>query len=244
MITSVKNERVKDWKKLHQRKIRNENKQFLIEGFHLLEEAWKSGWNIKEIIIKQGIRIPDIYNKYDTTEVSEPVFKQISQTETPQGIMAVIEMKEAGTISGNRILIVNAVQDPGNLGTIIRTADAAGYHAVVLGEGTVDVFNDKVIRATQGSVFHIPIMEMSLVNCIQELQATNFQVITSALDDSVSYDTIDIPKKMALIMGNEGKGIDADLLALADTNVHIPIYGEAESLNVSVAAGILMYHFR
>ena len=244
MITSARNARVKKWKKLHHRKTRYEWKQFLIEGFHLLEEALKSGWGIKEIIKVQGVTIPEQYNLYNITEVSSPVFNQIAQTESPQGIIAVVEMKKPSSLSGSHIMMIDAIQDPGNLGTIIRTADAAGYNAVVLGDGTVDIYNDKVIRATQGSIFHIPIISANLRNCIDRLQINHFKVITSALKESVPYQSIDKPEKVALIVGNEGNGIDEAILSSADMNVHIPIYGDAESLNVSVAAGILMYHFR
>src|SRR5699024_5733851 len=173
-----------------------------------------------------------------------PVFNQIAQTESPQGIIAVVEMKKPSSLSGSHIMMIDAIQDPGNLGTIIRTADAAGYNAVVLGDGTVDIYNDKVIRATQGSIFHIPIISANLRNCIDRLQINHFKVITSALKESVPYQSIDKPEKVALIVGNEGNGIDEAILSSADMNVHIPIYGDAESLNVSVAAGILMYHFR
>lgn len=243
MITSVKNERVKVWKKLHQRKTRYQSRQFLIEGFHLLEEAWKSEWSIKEIIVIHGAALPRAYQTYPITQVSESVFQQIAQTESPQGVMAVIGMKENKSITGRRILMIDAVQDPGNLGTLIRTADAAGYNAIILGEGTVDVFNDKVIRATQGSIFHIPVMSGDLPSYICDLKTRGFQIITSALEDSVPYSTIDVPDKIALMVGNEGNGIDDRLIDLADISVRIPIYGEAESLNVSVAAGILMYYF-
>lgn len=244
MISSEKNERVKAWKKLHQRKFRHKEERFLIEGYHLLEEAWKSGWPIKEIILLHGATLPDAYQTYPVTEVNETVFKQITQTESPQGIIAVMQMKESKTITGPRILMIDAVQDPGNLGNMIRTADAAGYNAIVLGDGTVDVYNDKVIRATQGSIFHIPFLAANLSNLIKDLRTNDFQIITSALKKSVSYSSIQVPDKTALIVGNEGAGVDDHLIALADRNVHIPIYGGAESLNVNVAAGILMYHFR
>lgn len=243
MITSLKNERVKEWKKLQRRKTRYENGHFLIEGFHVVEEAWKSGWDIKEIILKSGTDIPGKWKTAAIIEVSNAVFKHISQTESPQGIIAVVSMKPYRQLTGNRIVVVDSIQDPGNLGTMIRTADAAGFHGVVLGEGTVDVYNEKVIRASQGSIFHIPIVQANVLTYITEMKAQGFQIVTSALKQSISYHKIKIPEKLALILGNEGSGIHEDVISRADINVHIPIYGEAESLNVSVAAGILMYHF-
>jgi len=244
MITSVRNERVKEWRKLHKRKHRYEKKQFLIEGFHLLDEASKSGWDIKEILVEEGVELPDTYAMFNRTELHASVFNYIARTESPQGVMAVIYMNSPEQICGSRILMVDAVQDPGNLGTLIRTADAAGYHSVVLGEGTVDIFNDKVIRATQGSIFHLPVISANLTTVIADLRAMEYHIITSALNNSVPYHAIDVPPKSVLIVGNEGNGINESLLALSHTNIHIPIYGQAESLNVGVAAGILMYYFR
>src|SRR5690625_1891927 len=155
MITSVQNNKVKTWRKLHKRKERMNTKTFLVEGYHLIEEAWKSDWDIHEIIIEQGSEVPEWCGNFPIIEVSDAVFSHIAQTKTPQGIAAVIEMKQSTVITGNYVLLIDAIQDPGNLGTIIRTADAAGFDAVCMGEGTGARYNDKVIRATQGSLCHI-----------------------------------------------------------------------------------------
>lgn len=244
MITSLENTRVKSWKKLHQRKNRYESGKFLIEGFHVVEEAWKSGWELEEIILKQGVSLPEEWEIHKVTMVNSAVFKQVSQTENAQGIMAVVAMEPHRSQTGNRrIVATDSLQDPGNLGTIIRTADAAGYDAVLLGEGTVDLYNEKVIRASQGSIFHIPVIQVNLINHLLELKAHGIQIMTSTLENASAYHEMEIPEKMALIVGNEGSGIREDVIALSDVNVRIPIYGEAESLNVSIAAGILMYHF-
>src|SRR5699024_10612671 len=141
-------------------------------------------------------------------------------------------------------LLLDAIQDPGNLGAIIRTADAVGFGAVILGEETVDVFNDKVIRATQGSLFHIPVISAKLEDMIEELKEVGFTIWASTLEKATYYDELDVPKKVALILGNEGAGIRQVLLEQADTCVKIPIYGKAESLNVGIAASILMYYIK
>lgn len=244
MITSVQNNQVKEWKKLHQKKYRTQTETFLIEGDHLIEEAYNSDWKIDMLIIEEGKTAPDWMSEESVIYVTNRVFKEITQTEAPQGIAAVVRMMKNVSEDANEVLLIDAVQDPGNLGTIIRTADAAGFSRVILGKGTVDVYNDKVIRATQGSIFHIVIEYADLAEEIPLLQADGYTVLASALKGAIPYVDTVVTGKTALIMGNEGAGIRDEFLALADTLVKIPIYGKAESLNVSIAAGVLMYHLK
>jgi len=244
MITSVKNEKVKKWKKLHKKKERLKTQTFLIEGFHLLEEAWKSNWDILEIIVQENIQIPNWCKAFDIEMVTENVFQHISETQTPQGIAAVVKIKEHKINEGDFYLLIDAIQDPGNLGTIIRTADACGIDGIILGNGTVDLYNDKVIRATQGSIFHVPIVQSDLQDVILQLKEKGFSIWATALKSAKKYNEIFINQKVALILGNEGSGVDESFIHLADEVVKIPIYGKAESLNVSIAAGILMYYIK
>ncbi|RKQ37960.1 TrmH family RNA methyltransferase [Oceanobacillus halophilus] len=244
MITSIKNEKVKAWKKLHKRKERINTNSFLVEGFHLLEEAWKSEWQIKEIIAQENVDLPAWAESFPVTWVTDHVFEHISQTKTPQGVAAIMEMKRFNNLDGDYILLIDAIQDPGNLGTIIRTADAAGFDGIILGDGTVDLYNDKVIRATQGSIFHIPLHQKNLQTSIITLKEIGFSVWATALDNAVKYNETEIDSKVALILGNEGAGVKTALIKEADKIVNIPIHGEAESLNVSIAAGILMYYVK
>lgn len=241
MITSVQNNQVKKWKKLHRKKYRTETGNFLIEGYHLIEEAYESDWHIEILIVREGKEAPDWMNKDRILYVTDRVFKEITQTEAPQGIAALVKMKTIEPKEQGEVLLIDAVQDPGNLGTIIRTADAAGFSQVILGRCTVDVYNDKVIRATQGSIFHIPIIEANLLEVIPTLQSANYTVLASALEGSIAYDTVDKIDNIALVMGNEGAGIAREILDIVDVRIKIPIYGKVESLNVSIAAGILMY---
>lgn len=244
LITSIKNEKVKAWKKLHKRKGRNNAQAFLIEGLHLVEEAWKNEEKILELIVEESIDVPGWTEDYPSVAVSKQVFQEISQTSTPQGIAAVIAMSEKKQATGKNILLIDSVQDPGNLGTIIRTADAAGIDAIVLGDGTVDLYNDKVIRSTQGSLFQIPIYEANLTDEISKLKDMGFEIWATALDGAKRYHDLPIPEKVALILGNEGAGVNEEFIQAADERVTIPIYGKAESLNVAIAAGILMYHLQ
>lgn len=242
VITSLQNNQVKHWRKLHTKKYRTKTNRFLIEGFHLLEEAKKSNWQIETVIVKEGIKFPSWVEEFELVYVSEKVFNEITQTESPQGIIAEVERKTLPRNNEKAIILIDSVQDPGNLGTIIRTADAAGFSAIGLGIGTVDPFNEKVLRASQGSIFHIPIYHTNLVDEIKKLQQDDFTIWASALEGAKNYLDADIPEKVAIIVGNEGAGIDPEIISLADEIVKIPIYGQAESLNVSIAAGIFMYH--
>lgn len=246
-IESNKNPQVKQWKKLHTKKERDKSRTFMIEGFHLVEEALKSDVVIQELIISETTDIPSGWNVDDLsiTIVTEKIMQEISDTDTSQGVAAVCEqysVNEGGKFS--RLLLIDAVQDPGNLGTMIRTADAAGIDAVIIGEGSVDVYNSKVIRSTQGSIFHIPIIKENLHDTILKLKQNEIKVYGTSLKNAVDYKQASVGNSFALIVGNEGNGVESDLLEKTDQNLYIPIFGRSESLNVAVAAGILLYHLR
>ncbi|WP_186576206.1 TrmH family RNA methyltransferase [Aquibacillus kalidii] len=243
MITSVQNAKVKHWNKLKKRKEREASQQFFIEGHHLVQEAFQSDWHVQEVILEEGTDRPDwLHSSATITYVSDNVFKSITDTRTPQGIAAIVGMQKPTWVDFKKILLIDAIQDPGNLGTIIRTADAAGFEGVVLGEGTVDLYNDKVIRATQGSIFHIAIFHNNLLDFVPTLKTEGYQVWASTLEGAVPFHQVAIPEKVALILGNEGSGIEESLVEYSSERVNIPIYGQAESLNVSVAAGVLIYY--
>lgn len=241
MITSLQNEQVKKWRKLHTKKYRNQMQLFLIEGFHLLEEAIKSGWEIETIITQLGIEVNLSWEEDKVVVVSDDVFAAISQTESPQGVIGVVKMKSVKKRESGPILLLDAVQDPGNVGTMIRTADALGAAYVVVGKGTVDIYNDKVIRATQGSLFHLYLEQTDLKEAVVSLQAEGVTVWASSLREAVALPEAKFTGNDALIVGNEGAGVQKELLQLANGHVKIPIKGEAESLNVSMATGILLY---
>lgn len=246
-IESTQNPRVKQWKKLQTKKERNKSGLFLIEGMHLIEEALKYKAYVKELIVREGTEysLLDAGN-IDIFEVTEEIMNHISDTETPQGIAAVCGMKGTApiNIATAKLLLIDNVQDPGNLGTMIRTADAVGMDAVILGEGCVDLYNGKVIRSTQGSLFHIPIMDGDLEVWIKRLHVIGVPVYGTALEGARNFKEIESQKHFALLVGNEGNGVDPALLKQTDENLYIPIYGQAESLNVSIATGILLYHLK
>ncbi|WP_010678365.1 TrmH family RNA methyltransferase [Bacillus timonensis] len=246
-IESSKNPQIKQWKRLHTKKERDKTGTFMIEGFHLVEEALTSDVIIRELIISETIDIPSSWNvdNLSITIVTEKVMKEISDTDTSQGVAAICEQytfKEGGHFT--RLLLVDAVQDPGNLGTMIRTADAAGIDAVMIGEGTVDVYNSKVVRSTQGAIFHIPIVKTNLHEMIDQLKQNGVTVYGTSLKNAVDYKQATVQESYAILVGNEGNGVNPDLLEKTHQNLYIPIYGKSESLNVAVAAGILLYHMR
>ena len=243
-IESIQNARVKQWKKLLTKKERDKSGLFLVEGFHLVEEALKHGL-VDELILKEGTDLPLSWEigAIDLYTVHKDIFKAIADTDTPQGIAAVCKKptftEERAEIS--TALLIDRVQDPGNIGTMIRTADAAGFDAVILGDGCADAYSPKVVRSTQGSLFHIPVMKGSLETWMANLQQSGVKVYGTALQGAKPYKEIAPSERFAILVGNEGSGVSKELLAKTDQNVYIPIHGKSESLNVAVAAGILMY---
>jgi RNA methyltransferase, TrmH family len=243
-IESAKNPKIKAWKKLLMKKERDRSGTYLIEGFHLVEEALKEQIVLEVIVNQDSER--QIHLNLDGIEVvyvKEDVMNAICDTETPQGIAAVCEQRTVriDDIKLEKLLLLDRVQDPGNLGTMIRTADAAGIDAIILGEGCADPYNPKVVRATQGSLFHLPIMKANLAEFIEGL---DIPVYGTALEGGVPFEQVDKSEAFALLMGNEGQGVSKDLLDKTTKNLYIPIYGKSESLNVAIAAGILLYYLR
>lgn len=246
-ISSPKNEKIKELVKLQTAKGRKKAGMYLLEGEHLVEEAIKERAQIKLIVVTSN-RLED-YKKLlaqadvQVLVVSQDVFYKLSMTETTQGILAVVEIvKQEILPHKGRFIVLDAVQDPGNLGTIVRTADAAGFDAVVLGTGTVDLYNDKVLRSMQGSHFHIPVFQANLQEYLPILKEKGVQVAVTALHrDSKDYSVLQGATDVAIVVGNEGQGVSDDVIDLADVVVTIPMFGKAESLNVSIASALLMY---
>jgi TrmH family RNA methyltransferase len=245
-IESPQNRHFKEWKKLLRRKGREKAGLYLVEGEHLVAEALKEKGVVKALIFDASRTPPELPGAEDVAafSLSAPLFKELCATEAPQGVLAVCAVTDDKLPEdARRFLLIDAVRDPGNLGTLIRTADAAGLDAVILGPGTVDPYNDKVLRSAQGSHFHLPVRSAPLSEIIPALQARGIPVYGTSLAgaDLGGWGPVEA---FALLVGNEADGVDPVLLAMTDANVRIPMYGRAESLNVAVAAGILMYHFR
>ena len=247
IISSTKNEKIKELAKLRTAKGRKKAGLYLLEGEHLVEEAIKEKAPI-ELIVVSSNRMEDYQYLLKQTAVhvlvvSEEVFQKLSMTETTQGILAAVNIEnQAEPPCSGRIIVLDAVQDPGNLGTIVRTADAAGFDAVVLGAGTVDLYNDKVIRSMQGSHFHIPVFQADLREYLPVLKKQRVEVAVTALHrDSKDYSILQGKSDVAIVVGNEGQGVSSEVIELADAVVTIPMFGKAESLNVAIASALLMY---
>lgn len=247
-IGSKQNANVKEWKKLHTKKGRTRSGKFLVEGPHLVEEVLNSELEILEWIVQEGIVYPFEQQADDNSlfVVTSGVMKEISETEHPQGVVVVCKKQDVGSLDdlSGSYLLVDGVQDPGNVGTMIRTADAAGLTAVILGQGCADPYNGKVLRATQGSFLHLPVVEGDLHEWVSDFKKQGLTVFGTSLQGGKPYTEALAQENFALIVGNEGGGVDPELLEAADENLYIPIQGKAESLNVSIAAGILLFGLR
>lgn len=246
VIQSRNNASYKSWLKLKTSKGRKKAQAYLIEGEHLVQEAISGKIPLDRIVVSEEYDFESENGQaYPVTELSQALFEELSFTMSPQGIMGIVHQEpteQDWTPRGTRYILLDGVQDPGNLGTIIRTADAANYDGVILGSGTVDVYNDKVIRSTQGSLWHLPIINMPLEEAIPRLQNQGVQVVATTLNErSVSYQELNSKDKLAFIVGNEGAGVSQEFIEISDKTVNIPMPGRAESLNVAIASGILMF---
>ena len=242
IITSKANSVVKNAKKLHQKKYRKS--AYLIEGWHLFEEAVQTGVTIEKIFALESYR-DQLAAFPQTVWVSEDILLDLADSQTPQGIVAVVQKEEVGQVdfSQGKFLFLEDVQDPGNVGTIIRTADAAGYTGVIVSDKSADIYSLKTLRSMQGSHFHLPIYRMSSQALLEEAKKAAIPVLATTLSkDSVDYRELLPIENFVLVMGNEGQGISPLMAESADQLVHISMKGQAESLNVAVAAGILIFH--
>lgn len=243
IITSKANSVVKNAKKLHQKKYRKS--AYLIEGWHLFEEAVQAGVTIEKVFALESYR-DQLAAFPQTIWVSEEILLDLADTQTPQGIVAVIQKEEVGLpdLHQGKYLFLEDVQDPGNVGTMIRTADAAGFTGVIVSDKSADIYSLKTLRSMQGSHFHLPIYRMPLVSFVEEAKKSNLPILATTLSrESKDYRELSSLENFVLVMGNEGQGISSVMAESADQLVHIGMKGRAESLNVAVAAGILMFYF-
>ncbi len=236
IISSLQNERIKNLSKLLDKKYRDLEGKFLVEGEHLVEEAFKSG------LLLEVIKCEDVLGDYDvpTTLVTYEVIKKLSNTVNPQRIIGVVKKIEEKEL-GKKVLILDDIQDPGNLGTIIRSSLAFNVDSIVLSNNSVDKYNDKVIRSSEGMIFHINIVRKDIESLISELHDTGYKVYGTKVDGGTSVDKIDISNKYALVVGNEGNGVKESVLNLCDDYVYIKMNSSVESLNVGVATSIILY---
>jgi len=256
-ITSSQNPLIKEIRSLKNRKYREEKKLFFVEGARLVEEALKEDAPVVRIFVSQqqlaskngyAARLLSGINSrgYETIILPEKLFKEISDTESPQGFMAVIRTRfynlEEILDKGDLFIILDSLQDPGNMGTIIRTADAAGFTGVIVSKGSVDVYNPKVLRSTMGAIFRVPVcFSENIIETVDLLSSKGVKICAAHLKGTENYFDVDMQGSTAIIIGNEANGISDVVASHAHALVKIPMVGKAESLNASVAAGLLMY---
>jgi len=253
-ITSKDNELIKHIRKLKDKKYRDESNEYVVEGVKLVEEAVKENAKIKQIIVcEDTTRTYEIPThimleiaRYECISVSNKIFNIITQVTNPQGIMAIIEKNAQDAqidYSQDIIVVLDDVQDPGNLGTILRTVDSIGLNQIIVSKGTADAFNSKVVRSTMGAIFRIKIIEVeNLAQAIKEMRKHHFKLMVTSLQTKNSIYDIDFNKKI-IVIGNEANGVSKEIQDMADEKAKIPMLGRTESLNASVAAGVVMYEY-
>lgn len=239
-IDSLTNAQVKYWVSLHDAKHRRDTGAFLVEGEHLVQEAHKA--NALELVLL-SVGTPNPYPDIKSVVLSDKVFKKVSQLQSQGSLMGVCRLDLNRKISGQRLILCDRIQDPGNLGTIIRSATAFGFDGILCSDDCVDFTNEKVIRSTQGALFHIALAQTDLSLAIAELKQQGVKVYGTALDHALPLSQVVPTFPVALVLGNEGSGVREEILALCDQNLVIESKA-FESLNVAVACGILCHHFR
>ena len=253
-ISSKENELIKHIKKLKDKKERDSSNEYVIEGIKLIQEAVQENVNIKQIIVcddcdkTESIPKDLMYEiaKYDCIYVTKKIFKYISEVQEPQGILAVIEKNNSDRdidYTQDIIVALDDVQDPGNLGTILRTVDSIGLTQILVSKGTADSYNPKVVRSTMGAIFRIKIIECEdLEKTLKEIKKHKYKVVVTSLQTENSIYEINYNKKV-IVIGNEAKGVEKNIQDLADEKIKIPMLGKTESLNASVATGIVLYEY-
>ena len=238
MISSINNEKIKFYKKLREKKYILENLKYIVEGDHLVKEAYESGLLEEVITCKE-----DSPYLVKTTFVKKEVMKKLSNLSSVPDIMGVIKLVINKEIKGNKILLLDNVQDPGNVGTLIRTALAFNVTTVVMSEDSVSLFNDKMIRSSEGTIFNMNVVRMNLKEAINIIKKKNIKVYYADMFGNLDLDNTNI-SDYALVLGSEGQGISNYIKEISDDSIKIPLNSKCESLNVSVCGGIIMYKFR
>ena len=254
IISSKDNELIKNIRKLKEKKYRDINNEFIVEGIKLIKEAIEENAKIKQIVICENCLKTEIIPKnlmyeiakYECIYVTENIFKLISDVNAPQGILAVIDRKiDNNKIDYNSDIIValDNIQDPGNLGTILRTIDSIGLSQILVSKGTADCYNPKVIRSTMGAIFRVRIIECdNLQETLKEIKKHKFKILVTSLQTENSLYDADLNKKV-IVIGNEANGVEKEIQDMADIKIKIPMLGKTESLNAAVSTAVVLYEY-
>lgn len=254
VITSKDNEVIKSIRKLKDKKYREIENKYIVEGIKLIEEAIEEKAKIDTVVVCEDCVENDtieqklLYEiaKHNCVYVSEKVFNAVTEVTNPQGILAVInkENKESDiNYDEDVIVVLDGIQDPGNLGTILRTVDSVGLSQIVVSNKTADAYNPKVVRSTMGAIYRVKVIESNdLVKTLKEIKKHKYKVLATSLDTNESLYDVDFKKKV-IVIGNEANGVSKEILDIADEKIKIPMLGKTESLNASVATGVILYEY-
>lgn len=254
VITSKDNENIKHIRKLKDKKYRDEYKEYMVEGIKLINEAIQENADIKTIVVcencvKTGeIDQKTLYEiaKYNCLYVDEKIFGTITDVQNPQGLLAIISKEckvEEIDYKDDIVVVLDDLQDPGNLGTILRTVDSVGLKQVIVTKKSGDVFNPKVVRSSMGAIFRIKVIETNnIIDTLKEMKKHKFKIVSTSLDTKKSIYDIKYNKKV-IVIGNEANGVEKEVQDMSDEKIKIPMIGKTESLNASVATGIVLYEY-
>ncbi|MBL8102277.1 MAG: RNA methyltransferase [Anaerolineales bacterium] len=252
LITSTSNPLIKQARALRQKKARNESSLFLVEGIHHVGEVVEAGWEVETILYSSGVLTSPFAHELITRfsfkpqPVTEQVMESLADKENPQGIIAIVRQRKSrpGDIKPfKRAVALVSPQDPGNVGTILRTIDAVGADTLFLLDGGVELYHPSVIRASMGTLFWKPVIQTSFNDFISWARSGNYQLIATSAKADVGYDTLVPQIPWILVLGNEQKGLTKEQTAACDVTVSLPMQGRVSSLNLAVAAGVLLYQF-
>lgn len=248
IIKSTNNPIIKHVKQLKTKKTREKSNQYLVDGLRIVKHALEIKGCIEYLLVtaeyKDSIHFESIAQSLRDIKVytiESKLMKVLVETESPQGIMAVVNKRDASNIDG-AILILDRIQDPGNIGTLIRTADAAGFSTVMLAKGCTDPYGQKALRSSMGSIMNMNIVNSdNILHDVERLKSDGYFIYSAALENGESFRNVDYNEKKALVIGNEANGISDDMLNISNKRIYIPMIGDVESLNASIAGGILMF---
>lgn len=237
MITSLENKEIKKYLKLKKKKYRDLEKLFLVEGEHLIKEAEKSNSLVKVILTEDK----ELETNKEILYVTHEIMKKLSNLDTPPEMIGVCKINDNNKVKGNIILALDDIQDPGNLGTIIRSAVAFNIKTILLSENTVDLYNPKVLRSTQGLLFYTNVIRCDLEKELKKLKEEQYSIYVTNVEEGKEINKMNVAEKLVLVMGNEGNGVSSNIKSLKDENIYIKTNNLVESLNVGVSTSILLY---
>ena len=239
-ITSVNNPLIKELIKLKQKKYRDKEKKFIVEGYNIIEEAK----DYITLIITSSKEDENILPNVEHILVSKEIIGKLSETVTPQGIIGICNYVTSRENFEGNVLVLDGLQDPGNIGTLIRTAICFDFNTIYITDNSCDIYNEKVLRATQGGIFKVNIIRKNINDIIDDLKKKGYYIVGTSLKNGISLNDINFKNLNAIILGNEGNGVSKETIERSNINAYIPINTSMESLNVAIAGGIIMNKVR